>query len=221
MRLNRFATVPMFTCLATCLAAMGCAHGTRPDDMTAEQHQAAAQKEESKAQREAATAYTNAPGANPMNAGIEPELYLYPQAGVPQDHLADARRLQEHAREHEQAAAELQRYEEAECKGLAPSQRSTCPLMRSIADVRDIDGGVRIRFVDEGHASTALPRMRCHYAYARAHGFSNSPDCALYIRGVDFRQSPDARAIDVVSSDPKTTDEIRRRMHASAKQQGG
>jgi hypothetical protein len=201
-----------------CLTGVGCAHGTRPDDMTAEQHQAAAQKEQKKAQQEEATAYTNAPGANALNAGIEPELYLYPQAGVPQDHLADARRLQEHAREHEQAAAQLQQFEEAECKGLPASQRSTCPLMRSITDVGDIDGGVRIRFVDQSHASTALPRMRCHYAYARAHGFSNSPDCALYIRGVDFRQSSDPHAIDIVSNDPKTTAEIRKRMHASAEQ---
>lgn len=46
-------------------------------------------------------AYTDAPGANRLNAGIEPERYLYPPAGVAQDHLAHAQRLQEHAREHE------------------------------------------------------------------------------------------------------------------------
>lgn len=189
--------------------------------MTAGQHQAAAQKEQKAAQKEAAVAYTDAPGANPLNAGIEPELYLYPQGGVTQDHLAHAQRLQEHAREHEKAADDLEHFEDAECKGPSASQRSTCPLMGYISDVRDVEGGVRIRFADQSRASAAVPRMRCHDAYARAHGFANRPDCALYIRGVDIRQTPDSQALDIVSGDPNTTAEIRKRARSIAADHAG
>ncbi len=189
--------------------------------MTAEQHQAAAQKEEKAAQKEAAVAYTDAPGANPLNAGLEPELYLYPQAGVAQDHLAHAKRLEDHAREHEKAAAELEHFEDAECKDLSASQRSTCPLMGYVSDVRDVEGGVRIRFADQSRASAAVPRMRCHYAFARAHGFTNSPDCALYVPGVDIKQTPDPQSIDIVSGDPKTTAEIRKRARSIAVDHSG
>jgi hypothetical protein len=57
--------------------------------------------------------------------------------------------------------------------------------------------------------------MRCHYAYARAHGFAQGQDCALYVPGAEFRDADDPHAIDIVGKDRKTSDEIRKRVHAA------
>lgn len=211
MKLNRNSNL-VLPCL---LAVWGCAHGTRPQDMTAEQHRAVAQQEDREAHKEAAAAYSGAPGASALNAGINPELYLYPQGSdLGQNEWSDAQRLELRAREHEQAAADLERSEDAECKTVPTPQRTTCPLLGSVNEIRDIDGGERVRFNDPARASALLPQMRCHYAYARAHGFSDSPQCALYMQGLDFRQDVDPHAIDivVVGGGAKATAELRRRV---------
>lgn len=212
----RFAS----TFVGACLAIAACAHGTPSQDMTVEQHEAAARQDRKQENREVTAAYAGAPGTNPLNGPSAPELYLHPQSeDLVRPPLARAQILEQHAREHEQAAAELQHFEDAECKTLPAQERGTCPLLGSITGVQDIEGGVRIKFNDSARASALLPRMRCHQAYARAHGFTDSPDCALYIRGVDFRPGPDAQTIDIVASDPSTmpqvTAEIRKRVHAS------
>ncbi len=205
------------------LTTWGCAHDTRPvrpDDMTVEQHEATAQQEMKMAQAEEADAYTNAPGESALNASNDPELYLYPQSGnLVQSSLEHAQLLERQARAHEDAAVELASAENAECKAIALPERSTCPVLGSVTQVSNIAGGVRVEFTAPARAAAALPRMRCHLAYAKAHGFSNTPDCALYIRDVDFRPDPDPRALDIVATNSRTmartTAEIRRRIRAT------
>jgi hypothetical protein len=191
--------------------------------MTVEQHEAAARGEMKRAKAEEAASYTDAPGATDLNASNDPELYLYPQSGnLVQSPLEDAQLLEQRARQHEQAAADLTRSEDAQCTAVPAAERSTCPFLGSITQVTDIEGGARIEPKDPARVASLLPRMLCHLAYARAHGFSSAPECALYIRGVDFHATPDGRAIDIVASPPKTmaqtAAEIRRRVRASTVQ---
>jgi hypothetical protein len=206
--------------LAGCLAAIlcpACAHETPPSEMSVEQNRAAAWEASRQAQNELAIASQR---STPANAGIAPELYLYPQgSNLAQAQVDDARRLEKQAAEHEQAAAELEQAEAVECENVQPAQRSVCPSLGPVTSISDTDGGVRIAFGDPVQASMWLSRVRCHYAYARAHGVVNNPDCVLYLPDVEFLPTSNPRLVDVVARDPRTAAEIRRRAHASAIEQ--
>lgn len=207
----------MIACLV-CLSAAACSHEVKPDAMTAEQHRAVAAKEERQAQGAIAKVTGQTPWQNPQNIGREPELYINPDATdtFTQEQLSRARHLQEQAREHEQAAAQLEQAEDAQCKPVPPTQRPTCPVLGPVSKVSDIEGGVRIQLGGRATSYDLLPLVRCHYAYARAHGPTQGKACAIYVPGAEFRDSDDPRTIDIVGKDRKTTDEIRKRAHAGA-----
>ena len=132
-------------------------------------------------------------GERAVNASNDPELYLYPQSGNGAE-LARARpAARTEARAHEDAAVELASAENG-CKAIALPNAAPVLCSGPSRTVSNIAGGVRVEFTAPARAAAALPRMRCHLAYAKAHGFSNTPDCALYIRDVDFRPDPDPRA---------------------------
>jgi hypothetical protein len=201
--------------LCACVTASGCGHQIRPDDMSAEAHLAAAREETKEARRETAMARNESPGQDPLAAGIEPELYINPDANsnLTEERTLRARFLERRARQHEQAAAELERFEEAQCGDIPPPERGVCPSLGSIADARDISGGVRVRLNEQAGSSEVLPQVRCHYAYERAHGFSDRQICPLSVRGVEFRATGDLRVFDVLGKDAKTVGEIRRQIH--------
>ena len=201
------------------LAVMAaCAHEIRPTDMTAEQHRATADKERRQAEQEAKGDWADSPGASPLDVGHKPELYINPDATetVTDARASHVRALELHAREHEEAAAELEKFEDEQCKSVSTTERRTCPLLGPIAQARDIDGGVELRLGGGAEADSVLLLMRCHYAYARAHGFAGGKDCALYVPGVELRGTSDPHVIDIVGKDAKATAEIRRRVHAGA-----
>ncbi len=213
--------------VAACAAALGCSHEVRPDDMSAAQHRAVAQKETREARREMVAAERSTPAADPLNgglnAGIEPELYINPDSTTyrADEELAHAKQLAAHAREHELAAADLERSEAAECKTVPPGQRSTCPLLGPVEDVRDVTGGVRVRLAEGVQASDVLPVMRCHLAYARTRGLAGQATCPLYLHGVEFRATSDPQAIDIIGPDNKTISELRKRAHGGAELKAG
>jgi hypothetical protein len=185
--------------------------------MSAEAHHKEAQKEEQGAQEETQIARTEWP-SEPMNALAVPDQYLSQTTQDPKTmHLVRARYLEEHAREHERAAAELERFEDKECQSLPGTKREACPMLGPIVETKDIDGGVRVRYRDGTDVQAMLPLMRCHYAYARAHGFQDNHDCPLYVRGEGFRAASEPNALEIVSQDTKdskTVAEIRRRVRA-------
>jgi hypothetical protein len=208
---NRLAGLAIGT---TCMMASACAHEVRPDDMSAEAHHAAAQREARQAQREIAAAAYDSPGRDPSNAGMIPELYTDPDANpdLAYDPGVRARALEKRAQEHENAAVALESFEAAACKNIPSAQRGVCPSLRAVTEVRDIEGGVRLRLDDESRSHDVLPSMRCHYAYARAHAFDDRSACPLSIRGVEFRETSDPHLVDVVGRDAKTSAEIRKRV---------
>ncbi len=84
------------------------------------------------------------------------------------------------------------------------------------SNTRDVNGGVRVRFAAGTRASDILQQMRCHYAYVRAHGWSNHPDCSFDVRGVAFRRTADPQAIEIIGQNRSATTRIRKSMHAGA-----
>jgi hypothetical protein len=122
--------------------------------------------------------------------------------------LADAERHLRHAREHEAAATELERYEAAECHDFGPHTRAACPVLGPVARIEDTERGVRIWFADEAQARAMAALMRCHLAFARARGFQGAGDCPLYLRGVEIAAAGGA-AVDVSSADAAVAQKIR------------
>jgi hypothetical protein len=218
--MKRYActTLTRLTFLAwTFVSAGSCSHEVKPDDMSAEAHHDKAQKEQSAAEKEKEIARSDWPPNEPMNSESIPDLYLSQTTQDPKTmHLVRARYLEEHAREHERAAAELEKFEDVQCKSLPGAKRSACPMLGPVVGTQNIEGGVRVRYRSGTDVNAVLPLMRCHYAYARAHGFQGTEDCPLYIRGEEFRVAPEPNAIDIVSNDTKTVAELRKRIQAGA-----
>jgi hypothetical protein len=200
--------------------AAGCAETVHPDDMSAEAHRREAAKESTIAQRELDKANTPAPPPNFAQTPTgDPEGYYYPvNAYNPvDDHLVRAGALQEHARQHQEAAAELEGFEQAECKSFPAKTRAACPLLGPVVSIADVQGGVRVRFAKGTRVDAVLAHMRCHFAYAQAHGFDKVASCPLYIRGVAFqRGADDPQAIDITGPNSKTVTEIRKLSRSEA-----
>jgi len=208
MKLIRFAGVVF----SASVMAAACSHEVRPDDMSAEAHRAAAQKESEAARREMAKAMYESPGLDLLSPGIIPELYYNPDAAsnLAYDPALRARWLERRAREHEQAATELESFAAAACKDVPTLQPGTCSALGPVAEVRAVDGGVRLTLVASARVDVLLPQLRCTYAHERERGFRDRRECAFAVPGVEFRATSDPQAIDVVSQDSKTAAELRK-----------
>lgn len=208
------------TALALVATLAGCAQpAPRPDDMSA-----AAHREEAAHEREAAQQSLAEHGAHKRlidsrlpgdHAGlITREEYgpagptIGPRGATPDLYAAEARVL--HAREHEAAASELERFEDAECAGIPPAERSACPLLRGAGAVVDVADGLEVRFRPGAPVDDVQRRMRCHLAYARTRGYLEDAACALYFKGVRIER-PDPWIIRITAQDPRTV----ARLHAA------
>lgn len=102
-----------------------------------------------------------------------------------------------------------------------PVGASPLPHAGPIVRIDDIPSGVRIRYREGSDVESILPRMRCHYAYARARGFAGIHDCPLYIKGEDFRPAPEPNAVDVLVRDQAAIAELRKRVRADGTSEAG
>jgi len=209
----------MRTIQLSALALACCAGTVNVDETSAENHRREAQKERALA-REHLLAY------DPERVGSE-SIVTPGEAGVPflfpvyiynptSWHLFVAEEHREHARQHEAAARELERFEESECKDFPPESRVACPLIGGVVEVVEVPGGVRLRFVAGVPLDAIVAHMRWHYAYARAHGFEDSASCPLYVRGLRIELVDDSAigAIELGGTDRRTIREIRKRVRA-------
>lgn len=189
------------------LIAVGCsgAQGTRPHDMSAEEHQAAAQSEE-----QAASGHESEYEPAAQSEEEECDLTSSDAYGLPicwtdtvnptEKHLKMAKKHRELAQKHRDASAELRRAEERECQGVSEADRSLSPFghpedIISVSRVEPIQqhegqdadpgigGGARVTF-------TARPRLTlerlqrlvaCHEARnaALGHEAPEMPYCLL------------------------------------------
>lgn len=192
--------------------------GKAPDQSAAAFHQQAA-RESAASDRELAAA-SGAPAPNLTATGGNNPQGFYFDANVyntRDQHLARARALSEHAREHEALAAKLEGFEEAACKSFPPSTRAACPLLGPVKTLVDISDGVRVEFAPGTRVDAVLAHMRCHLAFAQARGFeASAAACPLYIRGIEIRQGADPNAIEIVSTDRSVAREIQSRSRTEA-----
>lgn len=191
----------------------------RSDDTSAEAQRQLGQKESAAGDRELRAAQSPPQEPNlSANGGNNPQGYYYDVSvyNARGEHLARASELREHARQHEAAAASLEKFEQAECKQFPPATRSACPLLGPVVAIEDIASGVRVRLTNGTRADAVLAHMRCHLAFAEARGFGAAASCPLYIKGIDIRAGSVPGTIDIVSGDAKIVEQIRARTREEA-----
>lgn len=193
----------------------GCAHGVRPDSMSAEEHRQQADKDLARAHTEVVRASVVPPNPPPPLgvSATNPVGYAYPlDANTPSEaHLLRARQLESHARQHQAAAKQLEAAVQDECKGLPAETRASCPMLGPVTQVSDVSGGVKVTFAPQARVESLAAQMRCHFAYAQAHGFDTLIDCPLYVRGLKIQVTDGGQAIALTGPDARTAEVIRAR----------
>ena len=121
-----------------------------------------------------------------------------------------ARLHRNHADRHLEAARLLEVYEFGECGAFRAEARVVCPLWGPVVRTEEIPSGIRLHLHQSVSAEALLQHMRCHHAFARAHGLIGMESCPLYVSGIRITLASD-EAIDVTSEDAATVEEIRHR----------
>lgn len=169
---------------ATMFVACGGSQGTHPDDMSAEEHRAAAAREDAQGEGHGSEYDPNSrQPVGAQTAGQSDLFFGLADYNPTEGHLAQAQRHQDLAADHRAAAAALESFEEQECARFPPETRASCPLLGQVASVEDIDGGIRIGLSEGANAAAVADHMRCHLAYARTRGREGMDHCPLYVEG--------------------------------------
>lgn len=207
------------------LATVGCGTSgqrVKPDDMSAVDHRAEADREHEEARIHATKYDPNATRPSPVppvsGTGTPSSDYAYSTSvyNPTEVHLDHADRHRAHALQHEKAARALEHFEEAECRGFPPSSRAACPLLGPALRIDDIPGGVRVLLTPGTRVDAVVAHMRCHYAYARARAFDERVSCPLYMQGVEIKRASDPMAIDITTGSPAQVEELRNRSREEA-----
>ncbi len=180
----RTPITPLLVALVLPLALTACkSAGTRPTDMTAPEHRAAADVQRDEAAKDAAkydpdalaTQFVDSPTGTGTNVVDSNPTERYKIAAEQHQRLARA---------HEKAAAALEAFEGEACKDIKPAARAACPLLGPVKDVKDILGGARVELIYPGEADALAARIQCHIAFANVHGTAGLESCPLYMKGV-------------------------------------
>ena len=167
------------------LLALACGGPQDPatEDLTAEEHEAEAAREEAAAS-EHEDRYD--PDARLTTGGQQPGTDLYygtDHYNPTEVHLHAAVEHRDHADAHRARAEQLRSFAEAECAEFPPETRASCPLLLGLEEVEDIDGGIRMTFASEQDLAPVVDHIRCHIAFAAARGDDGMETCALYVHG--------------------------------------
>ncbi len=217
-----------FIGLLSFLAFSACASrqapGTAPEDMSHEDHLAAAEQEKELAQKHQGQ-YDPDALAKKHNPNItfghgaylwgDPNLdygFIAQDMGPgtiynPTDyHRQQAQSHQEHARQHETAAAALEQFEEEECASIHKKVRHLCPFIGTVEKIEETGNGARLFIRDDVNIDGVLAHARCHHAYGAKQGHVDMPACPLYLKRVTIEKTDDG-AIEILSDDPTTAKE--------------
>ena len=173
------------------------------DETTAEGHKAEAAKERKEAKAERAKFDPGAAVVREVGpsgpAGTEGAAGVLITVNPTSGHLAEAEAHARHAKEHEAAAAQLAKFEDAACQGVPQADRASCPMLFS--DVRGtLPNGVHL-YTGSTKLAPVLAAIRCHLAFARAHGYGEESLCPFAIKGVVANASEDRTGVDLTSTD--------------------
>jgi hypothetical protein len=209
-------TLPMLACGAAR------APGTNPEDMSHDEHMAAAEKEKQ-------TAENHEGKYDPDALDQEPDRHLSRGGGLWGDpafdynseipgkfynptayHKLMAQQHADHASQHEAAAAALVSFENESCKLIHDDVKHLCPLIGTVSKVEEIDGGARLVIKEDVDVDGVFIHAECHRAFGAKDGHPDMPNCPLYMKNVRVEKSTDG-AIDIIGDDAAATAEIRRR----------
>ena len=185
---THFSWMAGFAMLAGCGGT-----GTRPDDMSAPEHRAAALRAERRADDH----------RNHAAVGAEP------RQGTSR-HFAMSASFRARAAEHRAAAQALNGVESELCSGIPDAVRNTCPLMdHPIILVENTSEGVRVTY--GGVEAAELGRhARCHAAHGAAQGHESMAGCPLFRPSLQISTEPAAggAVLDLRSADPAVRGEL-------------
>ncbi len=221
--------VARFTAIAALGMTMACAStpGTQPDDMSAADHRKAAKDHDklagehkgqfdpdAKATATALPADAIAPGG-PFSAGVGDFYFPVTVYNPTGQHLGHSASHKQHAQQHAEAAAALEKFEEAQCQAFPKATRVVCPLLGQVDRVEDIEGGARLYLSKDVPTDAVLAHLQCHAAYARTAGREGMPGCPMYLKAISITKAGDA-AVDIVSENSDTAKQIRTRSKSHA-----
>jgi len=154
---------------------------------------------------------------HPVETGLAVEIRPHDAAGSRiLGQRVDALVRAKHQSDHELATTTLATFEATACQGVPASARTACPLLGPAVGIEDVPGGVRVAFAPAANVETTLAAMRCHLAYASAHGWGANAGCPLYVPGIEVRAGGAPHTIEIVSANASVTAEIRRRSREEA-----
>lgn len=219
--MTKFSPIVTLTIFAVAVLLVGAcssqAPGTKPDDMSAEEHQRHAEKHQ-KVSEEHQEQYKPRARATREEAPVDPEkdIYTVDVYNPTEHHQASAEQHQRHAEQHRQAAQKLLSYEGDHCAQFPKETRSACPLMGQIKAVEDIEGGARITFHKNVPIQATVDHMKCHFAFARAEGYEGMKTCPLYLKGVSVEAQDDGQSVILTTDDPAAVEPLRKRSREHA-----
>jgi hypothetical protein len=194
----------------------------KPAGMSAAQHRAEAEHQQQLAQEDKARYDPGA--ARPVDlapvrtldqngpSAVELPVVVY----NPTDkYLREADAHRRHAREHEKAAAALEKFEQGECHNLPERSRAACPLLGPVTAIDDVKNGVRVTFSPGTRVAALVSEMQCHYAYAQARGFAESVSCPLYMPGLEIKQTGGA-AVEITVRNQAQVNDLRAKSREEA-----
>lgn len=178
--------------ISSLLVACATTSGTHPEDMSAEAHKEKAATHEEKAEVHESKYDPDAPGAAYTEV-IKGSDFAFEGGAAdfnPTDvHNIQAQKHRRHADEHMEAAAALERAEEAACASVPSDSRSWCPLLGPVAASENTANGVLITVKAGTNVEAMIARIRCHIAVAETEGHEGMDSCPLYVPGVEVVQS--------------------------------
>ncbi len=185
--------------ISALLAACSGPQDPAAEDLTADEHEAEAEREEAAAEEDENLA---------TRSGSMYSLDVYDPSD---SRLALAAEHRDHAEAHRQQAEALRAFENAQCEEFPESARSACPFLLGLREIEHIDGGANIVFDDDAPIDAILDHIRCHLAFVGAQGAEGIDDCALYVPGATARK--EGNVIVLTTTEADHVAELRRRVH--------
>lgn len=227
---KRLVLSSLFASPLVLASIFGCSPaGTQAHDMSAAQHQAAANQEEAEAAEHAAQHDPNASETQTRCTGGKGRVCWTQSVNPTQEHAGSAEEHHELAAKHRAASQALRDAEASACVGISDADRDTSPFahMQDISSVSKLtreeatgksrithDAGATIVFrATPGLTAEWLQRIvDCHLARNAAvgHDMPEMTYCPLVPRDVKatVRSVGDGFAVDVASNDSKSAAEI-------------
>lgn len=216
---------------AIALLASACAHtsGTQPHDMSVPEHEAAATREDTKAEEHAAEHDPTQEAPRERCSGVKGRVCWTDMVNPTDEHQRVARQHRDAAAKHRAAAQALKDTEAKACDGITEEDRDMSPFAHS-DDVREVSAleeerpagkSKTVRQVGATVVFRAMPGLTaewlqrivdCHLARnaALGHDMPEMAYCPLVPRGVTakVRSVGDGFAVEVRSDDPETAKQI-------------